>query len=68
MTDGMPVELSVAFVRATAAAVLVTEDGEREIWLPRSQLHSDSDLDLLRKGEIFEVVLPEWLAYEKGLV
>lgn len=63
-----PVELSVAFIRATDEAVLVTEDGDREVWLPRSQLTTDSDIEHLTEGEVFEVSLPEWLAYEKGLI
>jgi hypothetical protein len=63
-----PVELSVAFIRATDEAVLITEDGDLEVWLPRSQLTTDSDIDHLSDGEVFEVSVPEWLAYEKGLI
>lgn len=63
-----PVELSVAFIRATREVVLVSEHGEHEVWLPRSQITTDSDIEHLSDGEVFELSVPEWLAFEKGLI
>ena len=63
-----PVELVLAFVHATDEAVLVSGDGDREAWLPRSQINTDFDIEHLQKGEFFSVNVPEWLAYGKGLI
>lgn len=68
MARNDPVELSVAFIRHTPVAVLVTEDGDREVWLPRSAITTDTAVEHLVHGEVFEVTVPEWLAFQKGLI
>jgi hypothetical protein len=60
------IEFSVEFRRQTEHALLVF-DGFVEMWLPKSQLEYDKDLDLER-GVTFTVSVPEWLAEEKGLI
>lgn len=67
MSRNDPVDLAVAFVHATSAAVLVEQAGV-QAWLPLAQITTDSDIDHLEKGELFELSVPEWLAYEKGLI
>ena len=52
----------------TKNAICVSETGERNkaVWLPVSQV----DISELRGGgpNDYVVVLPQWLAYEKGLI
>lgn len=67
MSRNDPVELSVSFRHATPAAVLI-EDAGTEAWLPRVHVTTDSDIDHLQKGEVFDLTVPEWLAFEKGLI
>lgn len=51
-------------VRATAKALLVEVEGE-EVWIPRSQIHDDSEV--WDEGHEGTLVIPLWLAAEKGL-
>lgn len=53
------VEVDGEVVRRTADAVL-WDDGSIEVWLPLSQIEVNE--------ESGTVVMPEWLAIEKGLV
>jgi len=65
---GDVVELDLQLLGETAAAYLVRdgdEDGDPEVWLPKSQV------TVLRGGTIDEEIkieVPEWLAIDKGLV
>lgn len=53
--------------RASAKALLVVYETQ-EIWIPKSQIDDDSSIYSSRQvGETGELVLPEWLADEKGL-
>jgi len=67
MSNSDPVEVEVTFLRVTSAAVLVECD-EIEIWLPREKVQFDGLLDHCEKGELIEVTVPEWLAYDRGLI
>jgi len=68
MSDVEEVEISCSFLRATARAVLI-EDGNDEVWIPRSQIiDSDKDIDSLEREDEFTITIPQWLADEKGLV
>lgn len=69
MSGTDPVEVSVQFERMNnrQTSVFVEFEG-RWIWLPASQITFDGDLPLVEQGEIIDVELPEWLAYEKGLI
>lgn len=63
-----PTEVYVYVISETAAAVCVTDDPwsdqDREVWLPKSQIHCDD----IRTGKDTEITMPEWLAVDKGLV
>lgn len=67
MSRDDPVEIEVTFIKCTSAAVLIEYD-ESEIWLPRSQLEFHGNFDHCQRGELVEIELPEWLAYEKDLI
>jgi hypothetical protein len=61
-----PVEFEVTNVlAATDLALLCVIEGQ-EVWLPRSQLQDGTEVE--DRGDSGTVVLPEWLAVEKGLV
>lgn len=61
-------DLTLTFHHETDAAVLVSDDGDRDnaVWLPKSQIEMDNDNP--REGDSVEVTLPYWLAKEKELV
>jgi len=56
-------EVTVQILSETEKAVMVTDDGKRHIWLPRSQIEID-----MKDDELAEITLPEWLAKEKELI
>jgi len=61
-------EYSGKVVRTTDLAVCVDVGGDENIWLPKSQLGEEGDIngesDLGDEGSFF---IPEWLAIEKNL-
>ena len=59
------VEMTLKVHADTEKAVLVSDDGEAEkaVWLPKSQI----EIYPLKDGNIM-VVLPQWLAADKGLI
>lgn len=61
-------DLTLTFHAETDAAVLVSDDGDREkaIWLPKSQIELDDDNP--SEGDSVEVTLPFWLAKKEGLI
>jgi len=55
-------------VAATAAALLCDIDGE-EIWIPKSELGGGSEItEDSTPGDEGTIVIPGWLAEERGLV
>jgi hypothetical protein len=62
------VEVFVEVHAATPDAILVEKDPE--VWLPRSQVDwGESDLERnCGKGDSGNVVIPEWLAMNEGLI
>jgi len=63
-----PISVDVDEVKyVTDKALLVDIEGE-EFWIPRSQIHEDSELyNSDHVGESGVLVIPRWLAEEKGL-
>ena len=62
-------EKSVAFEGAqvlseSPRALLVYLDG-RELWVPKSQIHADSDV--YERGQYGRLVISKWIAAERGL-
>lgn len=58
-------EFSVKLVHETEEAVLI-DDGDNEIWLPKSQL-DDFDSWTYEKGDKITIYLADWLAEKRGL-
>lgn len=60
-----PVEIHDVTVKyETDGALLVVADGE-EVWIPKSQI--DDDSEVYAKGTSGTLIIPRWLAREKGL-
>lgn len=57
------VELYVELKRETEAAYLFS-DGINSFWLPKSQIIEMEH----KKGEDYEIVIPEWLAAKKEII
>lgn len=61
------IELAVRVRTVTEKAMLVSNDGETYVWVPKSQItdwSGSEELDM----RVETIFLPEWLATEKGLV
>jgi hypothetical protein len=58
------IEIDVEVIKETAKAFLVT-DGDKEEWMPKSQIKTTG---LLSPGGTYTIKIPEWLAKEKGMV
>ncbi|MHB1099497.1 MAG: hypothetical protein ACYCZR_08080 [Burkholderiales bacterium] len=68
------IEVAVTFKHITDRAVLVN-DGDKDVWLPLSQVEVNDGGDDestfwgdLEPGQIIEIVVPEWIAKNKGLI
>lgn len=59
------IEVAVTFKHITDRAVLVN-DGDKDVWLPLSQV--EYDFCDTEPGEAIEIVVPEWIAKDKGLI
>jgi hypothetical protein len=55
----------VEVIAETEKALLIF-DGDREEWVPRSQIGKTSDVH--EKGDKGTILIPEWLAKEKGFI
>ncbi len=60
-----PIEVCAEIVRETAAAFLISDDGQTDVWVPKSQVEMDQDGG---PGDTIIFTMPEWLAVEKGFV
>lgn len=62
------VDLTLHLHHETEKAWLVSNDGERDtaIWIPKSQVELGDRVNL--RSQVFEFTMPEFLAYEKGLI
>lgn len=56
---------NVVALRATEKALLCEVDG-KQVWIPQKLIHDDSEV--WKPGDEGELVIPMWLAEEKGLV
>ncbi len=54
-------------IKNTGQALLVEIDGE-EVWLPQTLIHIDSEVFDAEDNSAGTLVIPEWLAKEKGLL
>lgn len=65
MARNDPVEFCGELKHETEHAYLIY-DGSHEVWIPKSQVQEIRKLD--RQGVDYEVIIPEWLAIEKGII
>lgn len=54
----------VEAIAETPDALLIEKDGV-EVWIPKSQIHDDSEV--YEEDHVGTLVIPEWLAEDKGL-
>lgn len=57
---------NVRALRATELALKCNIDGEEEVWIPQSQITSDSEV--WREGDEGKLVVTRWIAEQKNLV
>lgn len=58
------IDFDVEVLHETDQAVWVS-DGINEVWIPKSQI--SDELEYLTNG-LVRILIPEWLAKEKGLI
>ena len=61
------IEIFLEYIRKTEKAILMS-DGDNEEWLPLSQISIEYDLDEIEEHDEVLVILPEWLANDKGFI
>ena len=68
--DTEPVECGdFEVIAATSMALLLSDGCGVQAWIPRSEICDESDLASdSTKGDEGVLMIPEWLATEKGLV
>lgn len=59
-------EGDVIVIYETEDALLVDFES-KEIWIPKSQIHNDSEIFSIEDGEGV-LIIPEWLAKEKDML
>ena len=64
--------IEVYILRVTGAALQVATDEEDDgVWIAKSQIdniHDIEDSTAIEDGSPIEIDIPEWLAFEKGLI
>jgi hypothetical protein len=63
------VEIACEFKAKTSTQILIKDDRDCEVWLPRSKIDlKEGDIDNLSRDDKIELVVPVWLAEKEGLV
>lgn len=65
-----PINIDEVMVQHVTDKALKCENPEGdEFWIPKSQIHRESEItEKSKKGDTGILVIPRWLAIEKGLV
>lgn len=64
-----PVEIQVEVVHLTEMAILIRDEENAEYWIPLSMVNEESEIGAgSLPGEAGVLVIPEWLAEEKGML
>lgn len=61
-------EVTVEFICQTTMAIQVDDGTGNKVWIPKSQVKEPPNYDDLEKQEVVELLLPTWLAMDKGLI
>lgn len=61
------VEILCVFLHETDEAVLIEDEPDHKIWIPKSQI-IDWEESIHEKNDDIEIMIPIWLAMEKELV
>lgn len=63
------VEIACEYRHNTDRAMLI-HDGMREAWIPMSQIESPTpeEIDALNSGQSIMLMIPKWIAKDKGLI
>ena len=67
MSDREPVEVICYITHETEEAYLL-HDGDRQEWVPKSQISSIEIVSSDEVGNVVEVTMPEWMALKKGFI
>ena len=60
-----PIEICAEIIKETDAAFLISDDGDKEVWIPKSLVETDQDGG---PGDTIIFTMPEWLAIKNGFV
>lgn len=66
MSETNLIEIQVDRIITTTLRAILVDDGDQEVWLPASQIDMES-IEHNRDGTV-TLMIPEWLASEKGLI
>jgi len=53
-------------IHASDDAILFKEEGGEKYWVPKSQIHDNSEV--WKKGDVGILIVTEWLARKKGWI
>jgi hypothetical protein len=59
-------DFEVTYLGHSKKAIRVQYE-DTEYWLPFSEIEMQNDPEKLRRGDKFEVSVPDWLVIEKGM-
>lgn len=62
-----PFSIHVTLLTKTDRAILVKDEYDNKVWIPISQIDSDSEIsENSKKDEQGDLIVPEWLAEQRG--
>jgi uncharacterized protein (DUF2249 family) len=63
-----PVELTVELVHETQDAILIKDADKGDVWLPKSKCEWEQISRGIVRPIIIQLIIPEWLAYQRELI
>jgi hypothetical protein len=65
MPDKEMIEIVAKVIKRTEKAILINDGSNQDIWIPLSQIEIENEDE---KEGFIEFLIPEWLAFDKGLI
>lgn len=62
---GKEIEIFAEIIAETDNAFLISDDGQKQTWVPKSQVETEQDCG---PGDSVVFTMPEWLASEKEFI